>query len=355
MIRSILLAAAFASSLSVAQLAMAQTTVATDPVGFTTLTVNAKPADKRGFTLLSLNMTRPTVFQGLVPSGGASTANNATTLTFAANSFTANQFAPAPNGASHYVEVANGPKAGLVSDIQSATTSSITLADDISAAVTAGSTTIKIRPLWTLAAAFGANNSAGLLGASSSSQADTIQVFDAASGAFISYFYSTLNNRWQKGAADASNEVIPPDAGLRIERKAGTSVNFTLAGAVKLGPTGLFVQGGSVPANPQNSNYLPNPYPLDTVTLANSGLYTANAATGVQGASTSSQADTVSFYDTASGVFTNYYYNTANNRWQIGAADASNVVIPAGAAVLIKRKNTNGSFVWHMPPPAMNL
>ena len=358
MIRSFLLSAVAIGSLSLGQIATAQTTVATDPVGFTTLSVAAKPANSRGFTLLSLNMTRPVVFQGLVPSGGVSTSNGQTTLTFPANTFTANQFNGAGNG--HYIEIANGPAAGRLSDIvatsSSAGSSSITLADDISAAVTAGTSTIKIRPNWTFATAFGANNSAGFKGAGSSSQADVIQLVDPATNVARTYFYSTTNNRWQEGFRDATNDEIPIDSGLKIERKETSPVSFTLAGAVKLGPTGLFVQGGAVP---QNSTIVPNPYPMASVTLANSNLFTGDPATGVRGAGSASQADTVNVLNPATGLYTTYFYSTTNNRWQNGFQDASNVTLPEGAAVIINRKSTsttqNPSFIWYAPQPAMNL
>ena len=351
--RSLLLLAAASTSLLFGQSAAAQTTVATDPVGFTTLTVNAKPANIRGFTQISLNMMRPEVFRGLVPS--VSTSNGQTSITFPANTFTQGQF-----DGTHFLEVVNGANAGRLSDIattvNSQSESVITLADDLSGSLTAGSSSVKIRPMWTLGTAFGVNNSAGFQGGPTSTSADIIQLFNPTNGQSTLYFYNTTAQQWRRGAVDATNDVIPPDAGLRVERKASTPVSFTLPGAVKLGPTGLFVQGGSNAANPQNSNYVPNPYPMNSVTLANSNLYTGDPATGVLGGATASQADTVSLYDTATGQFTNYFYKTtAPAGWRTGAQDASNVVIPEGASVLIKRKNTQQSFIWYVPQPAMNL
>src|ERR1043165_8088422 len=72
-------------------------TTATDPVGFTTLTVNAKPANIRGFTLLSLDMTTLPVFQGVVTSASTN-GSNQTVLTFPANTFTAGSFTLASKG-----------------------------------------------------------------------------------------------------------------------------------------------------------------------------------------------------------------------------------------------------------------
>jgi uncharacterized protein (TIGR02597 family) len=333
------------AALACASLVSAQ--VVTDPVGFTTLTVNAKPASIRGFTLLSLDLARLPVFQALVPASGVSTnGSNQTVLTFPASTFTSGAF----NG-THYLEITNGTNAGRISDIVSNTDSQITLADNLGSSVTAGSSTIKITPMWTLGTVFGITNSAGLQGGAVASQADVVQIFNPATGASTLYFYSTTNNRWQTGGTDATNAVIQPDAGLRIERKTATAVSFNLTGAVKLGPTGIFVQGGNNAGNPTNINYISNPYPTASTTLATSNLYTGSSATGVLGGAVASQADTLSLYDSASGLSTIYFYNTTNSRWQTGGTDASNVTIPDGTAVTIKRKPANGSFIWYAPQP----
>lgn len=325
--------------------------VATDPVGFTTLTVNAKPASIRGLTLLSLDLTQLPVFQALIPAGGVSASGSPTVLTFPAHAFTAGQF-----DGTHYLEITNGPNAGRISDIITTTdsnsASTITLADDVTASVTAGTSTIRITPLWTFATLFGANNSAGLQGGPTASAADVVSIIDPTNGHSTNYFYSTTNNRWQTGLSDATNTVIQPDVGFRIERKVTSAVSFNLVGAVKLGPTGIFIQGGSVP---KNLNYVTNPYPTASVTLANSNLFTGDPTTGVVGGPTASSADTLSILNSATGAFTNYFYSTTNNRWQTGLSDASAVTIPDGTAFLITRFSASpgqhGSFVWYVPQP----
>ena len=111
-----------------------------------------------------------------------------------------------------------------------------------------------------------------------SPNADALSLLNGATGVFTSYFYSTSNNRWQRGGVDASNDIIRPDQCLQVERKAVPAVSFTLVGEVKLGPTEIMIQGG---AATQNFNLVSNPYPLNSVTLAASGLFTGNPATGV--------------------------------------------------------------------------
>ena len=352
------ISAALLVTLAFAFSAPGQTTVATDPVGFTTLTVNAKPASIRGFTFLSLDLTRLPVFQGVVPTVSTN-GSNQTVLTFPATTFQSGAFNTVASGASHYIEVTNGSIAGRLSDIVSNTDSAITLADNITSSLTAGTSTIRIRPNWTIATVFGANNSAGLAGGPTATSADIIQIFHPADGTSSLYFYDTVNNRWDRqpgNSTDGTNDVIPVNTALRIERKAGGAVSFTLTGAVKLGPTGLFVKGGNTPGNPQNISFLPNPYPLASVRFADLNLYTGAPGTWL-GGPTAGSADTASIYNTATGGFVTYFYNTTANQWQHGPGqiDATNDVIPDGAALFIKRKTTNGDFIWTVPQPPMNL
>ncbi len=346
---SLRLGLAATAALLAAATATAQSVV-TDPVGFTTLTVAAKPASTRGFTYLSLNMFRPTAFRSVVPTGGVSAAGSNTTLTFPANSFTANQFSGTGNA--HFLEITNGTSSGVLVDIASNTTNTITLAEDVAALLTAGTSTIKVRPFHTFATAFGANNSAGFLGGTSAGAADNVSVLNPQTGGFTTYYYNTNNNRWQTGLADATNTVIRSDAAFQVERKLTTAFSFTVVGEVKLGPTEVPVGGGTAAGN---YTLAPNPYPLNSVTLANSGLYTGNAATGFQGGTSAAGSDNLSILNPQTGGFTTYYYNTNNSRWQTGLTDASNVVIPEGAGVQLFRRAGRPAFSWFVPQPTMNL
>ena len=342
-----------------ATLAPAQTT---DPVGFTTATVNGKPAGIRGFTFLSLDLTRLPVFQGVVPTVSTN-GSNQTVLTFPAATFTASAFNTTAVGASHYVELTNGGgNAGRLVDIVSNTDSAITLAENVTALFPAGSATITLRPNWTFSTVFGTNNSAGLGGGSNAAVADIVQIFHPENGTTYLYFYNTSTSRWERLASpnnvDATNEPIPVNIAPRIERKLGTAVSFVLTGAVKLGPTGLFVKGGNTAGNPTNLQFLPNPYPLASKTFGTLNLYTGAPGTWL-GASNAGSADTASLYDTASGTFKIYFYNTTNARWERLASpsnvDATNETIPDSAALFVKRKTTGSDFIWFVPQPTMNL
>ena len=334
------------------------TSAATNPVGFTTLTAVGNNNGSGGYNFLSLNMVRPALYRAIIPSSGVTGSNGQTILSFPNGTFTNDQFDGTGNAC--YFEVTNGTTAGLMANVVSTVASdanhggasTITLDVDLSASLTPGTSTFLVRPHWTFATAFGANDSAGLQGSFSASGADNIQIIDPTTGAANNYYYNTTNSRWQNLGNDASNAIIPPSAGIVVQRKQTSTVSFVLVGEVKLGQTALTVVGGS---SSNNANLIPNPYPLDSVTLANSNLYTGNAASGVVGSFAASGADNVGVLDPTTGVITNYYYNTTNSRWQTLGNDASAFTIPSGASVLITRKSGRPSFFWYVPQPAISL
>jgi uncharacterized protein (TIGR02597 family) len=325
--------------------------VVTDPVGFTTINVNPQVGAAHGFTAAALNMFRPTAYRSVVTS--VSTVGGVTVLTFPANSFTANQFTGTGNAC--FVEIAptgtfaNGTGSGVISDITANDTSTITLADNVTALITGGTSSIKVRPHWTVSTAFGAAGGNFLQGNTPFS-ADTITTYNVSTGAPTVYFYRT-GFGWRTSLnADATNAVIHPDSGFLIERKSTSTLSFTVVGEVKLGPLATTIAGG----NP-NGNFVfaPNPFPLASVTLANSGLYTGSPTTGFADANTPFTADTLTVYNGA--VPTVYFYRTGVG-WRTSTnVDATNVTIPEGAAVLINRKSGRPTFQWFIPQPSMNL
>ena len=336
----------------------AQTTVATNPVGFTTLTATGGSTSAPGFTFTCLNMVRPAVYRSAIPSLGSSSSTGATVLIFPANTFTDGQFEGATN--SCYVELTNGSATGLIANVTATKAadstqnggSTITLDQNINAVITSGATTFLVRPHWTFGTAFGASNSAGFQGDVSATNADVIQIINPSTSVGKSYYYNTTNNHWQNGFTDSTNVIIPPYSGIYVQRKVASALSFAIVGEVKLGTTGIGVVGGS---SSGNSNLVPNPYPLPSVALAASNLYTGNANTGFVGDVSATNADNLGIFDSSTGKLTNYYYNTTNSRWQNGFTDASSVVIPSGASVLITRKNARPTFVWYVPQPSMNL
>ena len=280
-------------------------------VGITTVEVAAKPVSGDGRNPISINTLNPLVYKGVVPS--VSTVSDRTVLTFPSNTFIDNQF----TGAAHYVELQNGGNAGLTSQILSNSSSSITLVDNITAAVSGGTTRISVRPNWTLSSAL--PGGAGLQTGTSDTAADNVAIVDPNSGAESVYYYHSTNDRWQSaGGSDASATPILPDAGLLVTRKdTNSGVTLVFAGAIKTGTAGLFV-GGDISSD--RSTVAAHPFPMESVTLANSGLYTGSASTGFVGGASGKLSRSPSNHNGLSSTTNTYYYHTRNNRWQNGGA-----------------------------------
>lgn len=330
--------------------AKAQTTATTDPVGFTTVTVRAKASAARALTMIVLPMERADAFNGACTGATFALEAGRTVITFPSSLFTADQFAGTAN--QHYLRLSNGDNAGEFSTIVANTTNSITLADDLNSVLTTAST-FSVTPYWTLGAALPSGG--GLQGGTSAAGAatDTLTIYNA-NFVGTTYFYNSTNNRWQSGPADASNAIIPPGTGFAIERKQNSAVSLVFVGSVPLGFSAADVNG-SISGTATRNTLVGSAYPLASKRLAEIGLYTGDPATGVFAASSAAAADVVTIFNPSTGAQTQYFYSSSNNRWQAGPADASNVTIPEGSAVLIARRNGRSPFTWYIPQPTMAL
>jgi uncharacterized protein (TIGR02597 family) len=203
----------------------------------------------------------------------------------------------------------------------------------------------QIVPAFTLAKLFGSSAAEvaakGIFGATSSTGADNILAFDS-TGTLKRYYFNTNTNLlggWRivggSATTNVGNNPLLNNSGLIINRpSAAAASTLYLSGVARKGAQALSIKAGA------NLYYHPNPV---TVTLGNSGLYTGNPATGLQGATSSTSADTVRVFD-ASGGSKTYYFNTNTNilgGWrEVGGsatASQSGVSIPAGVAVLLNR------------------
>jgi uncharacterized protein (TIGR02597 family) len=328
--------------------ATANTTATTDPVGFSTVVVKGKatPTSANRNTYIGIPMAQSSSYQGVI--GTSTVSGGVTVVTFPSSVFTANQFNGTGND--HYFQVTSGPNNGLVSTVTATSTDSLTLADDISSVLSDNSTTFKVVPYWTLGKVF--PNGAGLTGGISATAADTVTIIPPTGGS-LTYFYNTNANEWRRGTTPSSNVIIPPGSGLLVTRKQAGDVNIVVAGAVPLGPVEGIV-GAASPTASRNS-LLANAFPLPSVTLANSGLYSGDPSTGVAGGISATAADTVVILDPNTGSSLTYFYNTTANEWRRGTTPSGNVTIPEGAAILVTRKAGRGEFSWYAPQPSMNL
>ena len=321
--------------------ARAQVTATTDPVGFITLNVYGGSAATPRLSLVSPTLTQPVTWQGVI------TGVSGNTISVSGTPWTVGQF-----NSAFYVElisVATPAISGTLSDITGTpTTSSITTAQATGAAI---GDTIKIRPDVTIANLFGATNSAGLQSsAGDASTADEVLIYSGANS--ISYFYYTgpgLPAGWYRSDtfSDGSQVTIAPSEAVVIKRKAAGDVPIVFNGAVKTGNTLIPIVSGLNVLGTASAKGL---------TLANSGLYTGNPATGVKdSAGDSSTADEIILY-TATGQKSYFYYTgpglPAGWYQSDTFGDASTIPIAPGTAFVLNRKNGAAAFNWVLPSPA---
>ena len=325
----------------------AQTTNFSDIVGYTTLNVRGKTGSANAFSYIALNVHRPVALRSVV--GTKSLNGSGQSVIATSSSLTANQFSSSSN--KHYVRITSGSNTGLISEIVANDTSSITVADNLDSVLDNGVTQFEVRPYWTLASAFPAG--AGLKTGTSATLADTLTVIDPATGAGNAYFYSSSANQWRRGSTDSSSVIIPPGSGIMVTRKDAAAVPIQISGEVITSAIMADVAAGTSSA--AKFTFLANPYPTASVSLAQSGLYTGNPATGVAAGSTATLADTVTIFDPSTGAGNAYFYSSSANQWRRGSTDSSNVTIPEGAAVMITRKANRGAFEWYIPSPIATI
>lgn len=323
---------------------LAQSTVSTPIVGFTTLPVRGKTGVNNSLSYISLNLSRPKTFAGVV---GTKSLNGSgqTVITFSSNLFSANQFNTSTNR--HFFQIKSGSNDGLNSEVIGTTENSFTLADNLDAVLENNVTAFEITPYWTLATAF--PSGAGLKTGSSSAAADNLTIIDPATGTANTYFYNSSVNQWRRGTTDSSQVVIPPGAGIMVTRKDAANVGVVITGLVRTGAVQSDI--AAAPSTGARVSYVANPFPIASKTLSQSGLYTGSAATGLVGGTSAAAADNLIIVDPTTGTAKTYFYNTSVGQWRTGTTDSSAVTIPDGAALIISRKANRGAFEWYIPQP----
>ena len=324
-----------------AAVVFSQTAGNSDPAGFLSVTVNGTAgAGANRMTYLGLGVTRPVVYQRTASVVGTNS------ITDSGASWTVDQFAGG-NGP-HFVEITsvNGSTTaagvGTTYSIVSNTSTTLTLASNLAAGVTAP-VGYKIRKQWTIATVFGPNDESGLQGGTPAT-ADLVQLWNGV--ALDSYYYQTTpSTGWRRvgdTATDAGGTLIPFYSAIVITRQQSANLIFVLNGTVKSGQTAIPIVVGN--------NYVGNVYPAN-LTLAGSGLYTGNSATGLAGGDAATADQVLIWNGTA---FDSYYYQTTGvggTGWRkVGApsTDAGNTVIAENSGFIINRRNSP-NFNWVVP------
>jgi len=347
------------ASLCLVNFAVSQT-VSTPVVGFTTTTLTAGSD-----TIISPQVFRPTELTSVVSnvSSGASQA----VLTLSGASLTANQFvyssSTQPN--TYFVLVTAGNLAGTYFMVASNDTSTITVNLDGLTAASADITSIEVRPCWTLKTLFPASDANVSFTPSASATAGnrrTTILFPNNTGTGINRAPSTtyfFNNAvgvqdWVTTAATttkAGDTAILPGAYVIHRNTGGTPVNLSLThtGAVFAQSLSYYI---GTSASSANDNYIslprPTDYTLNQLGLADSSFTQSTSKTA------GGRRDLLLVVSTSgAGInraplatyfrFANDWYSTANT-----AVATNNAVIPAGAAIVVRKVLSDGNDkVWN--------
>jgi uncharacterized protein (TIGR02597 family) len=327
-----------AVALAAAAGSYAQTAV-TDPVGY--ITLNVRPAGTLSFVAPSL--------VNKVEFSGVASAATATSITVSGAPFAAGAFNPNTAGkAQYYVEVTNGTGEGAWTNITGNTTSQVTTADDMTAVITAGTSTIKIRKHVTIADMFGATNSAGLKSGDQISAADEIKVLNSETKAITSIFYydDGVAQAWvDADFAEVPDYPIEPQQGLYINRKLATPVSFVRVGHVKTGKTMLTSDPGiNIVAVPRAVG--------SAFTLGNSNLTNAGAQSGrVKSSDQIATADVLKIQQASGGLKEFFHYDDGVAQAWVDADfnELPGEQLNEGTSFVFLRQPSAGTFTWTVP------
>ena len=319
-------------------------TVSTPVVGFLKISL---PAGKASMVSFPLNKSS-------VASGSITSMSGNVLSTSADLSGISGNIINALGEPAYYLEVNSGSNQGMILDVTAKGTGSLTVQD---ASLLTGNESFKVVKYTTIADIFGANNSAGLTGGPSVSDADVIWI--VSNGSFNQYYFSDDGFggdgdplQWAKpglGAVDASVARIDPDQGILVIRKAGSAKDVTITGTVRSNPSYVpFITGTQI---------ITNPYPVDR-TLASLGLKTGDERTGLREGANGDSADLI--WKISNGTWQPFYvYNDGFGgdgdpiAWTTpgSSVDQGSVQIAAGEALLVIRKAN--AFNWTPTKPTM--
>jgi len=322
----------------------AQTTNYSGVVGYMKISI---PAGKA--TLVSFPLGSSPIFSGTFSGKSGNSLTNA-----AAASSLPSILVNGSNEPLYYVEFTSGSKSGQILEILSKNSTTLTLSD---ASSVSGNESFNIKKFTTISDVFGANNSAGLLGADSVAGADVIWVITQ--GAWKQYFYyddGAMGEidplQWQTvgSMVNKGDTILDPDQGALIIRKAGSDKSVTLIGEVKSTQSFVpFINGAQI---------ITNPYPVDK-TLDTIGLKNGDPTKGLVQGDSISASDVVWKLD--NGVWKQYFvYDDGASgeidpiQWQtVGSmVNQGSVPVAAGEALLVIRKGA--TFEWNVAPPPVN-
>lgn len=279
----------------------------------------------RATTFLSSPLVMPRQTRAMITAVGVSSL----TLQTALPAFTGARWLVLPDGTMTQITSSNG---GVVQ-----------LSNNLSG-IAAPGMSVEIRPHRTLGSFFGAANQAGFAAGLNAASADTVLSVKP-DGSVSPFFFTTLSGgRWVDDRHDpAATVVVPPEAGLIVQRLTGAAVTLYLTGAVR-GPLIRRMEQGYNLAGTGATR----PVRLDSL-----GLFTGNPATALAAAANAVDADNILVMN-PNGSNSSYFRFSSGgqNGWRDSAFnDSAGVLIAPGSAIYIHRKDPRAAFAWTLPTP----
>jgi hypothetical protein len=343
-----LYAAAASLALAPAHHLNAQTTVSTDPVGFTTVTITPGSGTARKQTMMSIPLLDAASVSGLSSGTISGVASNSIVVSNAGWTPGALSLPSEP----YVIQITSGPAAGRFFLIASSATTggasgstalantatnvfispidSTQVSNDLPATGVAVGNAFKLFACDTLSW-FGSPATTGVLGGTGPTSADTITV--TVNGTPTTYYYRTTSSNWVRSGPNtaAGNVALVPNIGLAYNRLSSNALSFVTTGQVP-------VTNRVAPIKNSGTTTLSQYWPVAT-TLKNLGLQ--DLAGWVKG---TNQISTDNVIVVAGGTPITYYNNGTNWRRFPLPGSQDNVQIPVGAAVQVVKKGSAGGF-----------
>jgi len=308
------------AALSTQVFAETNTPVSTPIVGFTTTVVKGRGTSGQSsfMSFVPVNLLKSPVYTGTGSASGTTVSLDDANLT--------GSLGPSAGYPTHYLLIKSGTGVGLISDIVSFTTTSVTTADNFSSSITAG-TKVSIIPHTKLTDVLGTGASVIITGGSTVSGADNVLLADA-NGALKTYFYKTgIGGGWKTSTGtDASGLVVYPGEAVLVNRR-------------QVSDTATIVQTGTVSdvtakaTLSQGFSGVASGFPV-SATLT-------NLTPVLTGGSTLAGADNVLMINATTGKLEPFFYKTGIGAgWKTSTGGNAPTSSDIGNGFLVNRKSS---------------
>jgi uncharacterized protein (TIGR02597 family) len=304
----------------------AQDTATSPVVGYSTITVPGNGA----LTALSVTFNKPVEYAGVATSFGA------TGLTCEAAAWTDSQWV----GKLACIENAGGAEEAFL--ITANTATALTLTSSFSPnARYAANAKFTIKGAHTVGSLFGTTGAEVVFQSGDSASADILYLWDGTQ--YVQYYHNGTNWRRSGTLSTAANDVVFPDDGFFVLRRAAASLALTFSGEIPQKAQTTTIPGGA-------QTTVASRFPVDTTILQMGFQSLPGWLNG-----TSSTGDRVYLWE--NNAYTVFWWNGTNWRKSGSLSAADTAVIPANSFMFVVRESAGtaaGAAAVHTLPYGIN-